>query len=93
MVFIHHNSLLQSFNDTNPFQHHTTPGLPLLIIGALSLVAGAITILLPETAGGNLPQTLADGDLLGRGQGLFDTCQSPKPDPQAEGAGVKALPA
>ena len=35
----------------------------------MSLVGGALTLLLPETAGENLPQTLLDGDLLGRGAG------------------------
>ncbi|XP_043241317.1 solute carrier family 22 member 13-like [Amphibalanus amphitrite] len=60
------------------YLHQTTPGLPLLIIGALSLVAGSITTLLPETGGGHLPQTLSDGDLLGAGQGLFDACRKPR---------------
>ena len=69
---------------TSPFQHHTTPGLPLLIIGALSLVAGSVTTLLPETGGAHLPQTLADGDRLGRGQGLFDACRTRKSDTEDE---------
>ena len=49
-----------------PGQHERSPGLPLLIIGILSLVGGALATLLPETAGVNLPQTLLDGDRLGR---------------------------
>ena len=55
---------------TFSLQHERRPGLPLLIIGAMSLLGGALTILLPETSGVNLPQTLLDGDLLGRGSCL-----------------------
>ncbi|KAF0287841.1 Solute carrier family 22 member 13 [Amphibalanus amphitrite] len=58
------------------YLHEHNPGLPLLIIGAMSLLGGALTTLLPETAGANLPQTLLDGDLLGRGGCGRTRCRS-----------------
>ena len=38
--------------------------IPLAIFGALTLLAGALTFLLPETTGLTLPETLDDGERL-----------------------------
>ena len=43
--------------------------MPLLIFGVLSLVGASAAVLLPETANQPLPQTLSDGNELGRDQG------------------------
>lgn len=40
--------------------------LPLLIFGAESVIVGLLTLLLPETRGVSLPDTLADGENFGK---------------------------
>ncbi|XP_043199199.1 organic cation transporter protein-like isoform X1 [Amphibalanus amphitrite] len=44
--------------------------LPMSIFGVLSLVAGVVTLKLPETYGENLPETLEEAENFGRNQGL-----------------------
>ncbi|XP_026726510.1 solute carrier family 22 member 3-like isoform X2 [Trichoplusia ni] len=44
--------------------------LPLLIIGVTSLVACGASLVLPETKGRPMPQTMADGEAIVRGQML-----------------------
>ncbi|XP_019519303.1 PREDICTED: solute carrier family 22 member 1 [Hipposideros armiger] len=41
-------------------------GLPLILFAMLSLVAGGMTLLLPETKGAVLPETIEDAENLGR---------------------------
>lgn len=41
--------------------------LPLLIFGSLALAAGIFSLLLPETLGRRLPETIEDGENFGRG--------------------------
>ncbi|XP_050712759.1 organic cation transporter protein-like isoform X2 [Eriocheir sinensis] len=54
--------------------------LPLLIFGILSFMASLLTLLLPETLGCRLPETLEDGENFGRNhrggpRPWLDTCQ------------------
>lgn len=51
---------------------YISPMLPLLILGVLGIVGGALCLLLPETLGHELPQTMADGEEFGRGQRIWD---------------------
>lgn len=46
------------------------PKIPTIIFGFLALLSGGSTMLLPETVGRNLPQSLEDGEKFGIG----DTC-------------------
>ena len=39
--------------------------LPIVIFGALSVIAGCLILLLPETVGTKLPQTIEEGELFG----------------------------
>ncbi|KAL4704862.1 hypothetical protein ACJJTC_019440 [Scirpophaga incertulas] len=41
-------------------------GLPALIFGLTSLLCGALTLLMPETASAELPDTVAEAELIGR---------------------------
>lgn len=51
---------------------YITPILPLLVLGVLGIFGGCLSLLLPETLGHELPQSLSDGEEFGRGQRLFD---------------------
>ncbi|XP_028166460.1 organic cation transporter protein-like, partial [Ostrinia furnacalis] len=55
--------------------------LPLLILGAVGLVASAVGVLLPETRGRSMPQTIADGERLVR---EYSLCGKPEPDESEE---------
>jgi hypothetical protein len=46
----------------------------LLIFGILSLIGAASALFLPETVNQPLPQTLKDGNDLGRGQRKLSCC-------------------
>ncbi|CAL4156518.1 unnamed protein product, partial [Meganyctiphanes norvegica] len=49
--------------------------LPLVVFGVVATVAGAMVLLLPETYGSELPQTLDQSDTFGRDQNvLYFTC-------------------
>lgn len=55
--------------------------LPLIVLGVVGILAGMLALYLPETLGHELPQTLADGEEFGRGQGMWDfPCCGPKHD-------------
>lgn len=41
-------------------------GLPSLLFGVSSLLAGSLTLLMPETARIELPDTVAEAELIGR---------------------------
>lgn len=43
-------------------------GLPALIFGVTSLVSGALTVLVPETAGTRLPDTIREAENIGRSE-------------------------
>ena len=46
----------------NPFQTIYNKDTPLAVFGVLSLLAGGLTFLLPETSGKALPESLQDGE-------------------------------
>ncbi|XP_072019616.1 organic cation transporter protein-like [Amphiura filiformis] len=45
--------------------------LPFIIFGSFSFVAGILLLLLPETLGRKLPETLEEGELVGKGLSLW----------------------
>lgn len=49
-----------------------TPGLPLVVSGALLFVVSAITITLPETLHQHLPHTISEGESFGKDQRILD---------------------
>lgn len=51
---------------------HISPSLPLIVLGILGIFGGLLSLMLPETLGHDLPQTLADGEEFGRGQKIWD---------------------
>ncbi|XP_050097662.1 organic cation transporter protein [Anopheles aquasalis] len=60
---------------------NVSPSLPLIVLGILGIIGGLLSLLLPETLGHDLPQTLADGEEFGRGQKIWDfPCLAKKVD-------------
>ncbi|EDS27656.1 mfs transporter [Culex quinquefasciatus] len=51
---------------------HVSPSLPLIVLGILGIIGGLLSLMLPETLGHDLPQTLVDGEEFGRGQKIWD---------------------
>ncbi|KAK3888657.1 hypothetical protein Pcinc_007270 [Petrolisthes cinctipes] len=45
--------------------------LPLLVFGVLSIISGCLIVLLPETVGSELPQTLQESEDFGKDQPIF----------------------
>uniref|UniRef100_A0A6M2DLM1 Putative synaptic vesicle transporter sv2 major facilitator superfamily n=1 Tax=Xenopsylla cheopis TaxID=163159 RepID=A0A6M2DLM1_XENCH len=65
------------------------PTIPAVIFGVISLVSGLLCLILPETTGQPMPQSLNDGERFGVGDTCFTTClgknkTEPEPEPQAE---------
>jgi hypothetical protein len=59
--------------------------LPLIVLGTLGIFGGVLSLFLPETLDHELPQTLADGEEFGRGQGMWDfPCLAKKIDDDDE---------
>ena len=52
--------------------------LPLTILGILALVGGIVGLMLPETLGAILPETIEDGENFGKDQSFwqFPCCSS-----------------
>ncbi len=50
----------------------THPDLPFVALGAGSLVGAAVSMALPETAGVDLPDTVEEAKVFGRGQRVCD---------------------
>jgi hypothetical protein len=44
---------------------HVGQAVPLVVFGAASVLAGVLTLLLPETLGEQLPETIEDGIMFG----------------------------
>lgn len=61
-------SLLDSLN----------PKIPTIIFGFMALLSGISTLLLPETIGRDLPQSLEDGEKFGVGDTCFTNCSGRK---------------
>ena len=40
--------------------------LPLIVFGSLAVIAGLLVLLLPETKGQSLPETIEEGEQFGR---------------------------
>lgn len=50
------------------------PKVPAVIFGTLSLISGAWVLLLPETMGQPMPESIADGERFGKGDTAFSSC-------------------
>lgn len=50
------------------------PKIPAVIFGVLSLISGVWVLLLPETMGQPMPESIADGELFGKGDTAFSNC-------------------
>ncbi|XP_052860354.1 carcinine transporter [Anopheles cruzii] len=60
---------------------NVSPSLPLIVLGVMGIIGGLLSLMLPETLGHDLPQTLADGEEFGRGQKIWDfPCLTKKVD-------------
>ncbi|XP_064117450.1 organic cation transporter protein-like isoform X1 [Macrobrachium nipponense] len=59
--------------------------LPLLIFGALSIISGTLIVLLPETVGCELPQTLQESEDFGKDQSIwyFSCCSRKTESPSS----------
>ena len=53
------------------FQGKYSHVLPLVIMGTLSVIGGAIALFLPETLGQHLPNTLDEGEAFGSDFKIF----------------------
>ncbi|KAF4523819.1 hypothetical protein B566_EDAN008054 [Ephemera danica] len=53
--------------------------LPFVVLGSMASMAGLLAMLLPETLGRELPETLEDGEAFSKG-----SCQTPAPVPVTE---------
>ena len=61
-----------SSQQNNPkFQGKYSHVLPLVIMGTLSVIGGAIALFLPETLGQHLPNTLEEGEAFGTDFKIF----------------------
>lgn len=54
------------------------PNIPTVIFGIIAIVSGSSVLLLPETFGRILPQTLKDGENFGIGDTYFSSCNRRK---------------
>ncbi|XP_057381734.1 organic cation transporter protein-like [Daphnia carinata] len=56
-----------------------SPMLPLTILGLLALIGAVVGLMLPETLGAVLPETIEDGENFGKDQSFWDfpCCQRP----------------
>jgi len=63
------------------------PTIPAVIFGVVSLVSGLWVLFLPETMNQPMPQSIADGEIFGKGDTAFSLClgrNSKKPVPERE---------
>lgn len=67
-------TLLDTFN----------PTIPTVIFGLLALVFGLCTLLLPETKGKALPQSIEDGERFGVGDNCFTSCKGRRNSDKSE---------
>lgn len=55
------------------------PKIPAIIFGAVSVLSGLWVVMLPETNGQPMPESLEDGENFGKGDTCFTTCLGRKP--------------
>lgn len=55
------------------------PSLPSTIFGCVAITSGLLSLLLPETLGRSLPQTLEEGEHFGDGDTAFAGCCGKRP--------------
>lgn len=66
MALLHFLVILLSFLQST---YYST--LPYLVLGGLSVLGGLVCLLLPETAGENLPESVAEAEKFGSRQSFF----------------------
>lgn len=55
------------------------PKIPAIVFGVVSLVSGLWVMMLPETNGQSMPESIEDGESFGKGDTCFTTCLGRKP--------------
>lgn len=50
------------------------PKIPAIVFGIISILSGLLCLILPETMGKPMPQTLSDGENFGKGDTCFTSC-------------------
>jgi hypothetical protein len=60
------------------------PKIPAIVFGVVSLVSGLWVLMLPETNGQPMPESIEDGETFGKGDTCFTTCLGRKPQVQDE---------
>ena len=55
------------------------PKIPAIVFGVVSLISGIWVLLLPETNGQPMPESIEDGENFGKGDTCFTTCLGRKP--------------
>jgi len=68
--------------------------LPLTILGILALIGGVVGLMLPETLGAILPETIEDGENFGKDQSFwqFPCCGQPSRRDEEVGTAAVAHP-
>lgn len=61
-------------NDSVILQDSFDKTLPTIIFASLALISGALSLLLPETLGKPMPQTLQEGEDFGKGDTACSSC-------------------
>lgn len=62
-----------SYVSLTPCQQSTYSNtLPYIVLGIISFLGGLVSLLLPETAHQNLPESVADAEHFGADQSFFD---------------------
>jgi MFS transporter, OCT family, solute carrier family 22 (organic cation transporter), member 16 len=61
------------------FQDSFDKTLPTIIFASLALISGALSLLLPETLGKPMPQTLQEGEDFGKGDTACSSCFGKRP--------------
>lgn len=55
------------------------PKIPAIVFGVVSLISGIWVMMLPETNGQPMPESIEDGENFGKGDTCFTTCLGRKP--------------
>ena len=65
-MFLNRYYYYHHYNYSYCSQNEVSPYLPLNVFGIISIVSGLLTFLLPETRNVPLPETLEEGEMLGK---------------------------